>query len=118
VAVTRTDQQLLAEFCELLPDLIGSSSRQAAAAESALLREVTARLRAEEDLETTLLDFWRTLGELRGTRGPAVLGQDPAPPPPGSYRCPRDRCSRVDTRAPGGPLPECAVFDEPLRFGR
>jgi hypothetical protein len=116
VAVTRTDQQLLAEFCELLPHLIGPAGVDDA--ESALAREVLVKLRAGDDPTTTLLAFWRSLGELRNTRGPALLGQDPAPPPPGSYRCPRDRCSRVETRAPGGPLPECALYDEPLRFGR
>lgn len=116
MAVTRTDQQLLADFCELLPHLIGSAHKNDA--ESALVREVVALLRSEEDPATTLVEFWRSLGEMRSTRGPAVLGQDPAPPPPGSYRCPRDRCSRAVTRAPGGPLPECALYDEPLRFGR
>ncbi|WP_367138287.1 hypothetical protein [Saccharothrix sp. HUAS TT1] len=113
---TRTDQRELAKFCGLLPHLARS---EPVAGWSALLDDVTARLRAGADPARTVLDFWRTVNELRDVRGPAVLvGQDATPPPRGGYRCPRDRCDRVERRAPGGPLPECAVFDEPLRFGR
>lgn len=46
-----------------------------------------------------------------------VPGQAPAPPPPGAYTCPGRHCLRVDFREPGGPLPECRVFNEPLSFG-
>ncbi|AWK11702.1 MULTISPECIES: hypothetical protein [Streptomyces] len=44
-------------------------------------------------------------------------GQAPAPPPAGFYTCPGRRCSRWKHRAPGGPLPECALFGEPMSFG-
>ncbi|MET9803385.1 hypothetical protein [Streptomyces sp. NPDC006368] len=46
-----------------------------------------------------------------------VPGQDPTVPPSGAYTCPSGRCSRVERREPGGLLPECAVFDEPLTLG-
>ncbi|QIJ61003.1 hypothetical protein [Streptomyces sp. JB150] len=45
-----------------------------------------------------------------------VPGQEPAPPPPGTYICPGRHCSRTAVREPGGPLPECLVFDEPMSF--
>lgn len=46
-----------------------------------------------------------------------VPGQAPAPPPPGTYACPGRHCSHTAPREPGGPLPECLVFDEPMSFG-
>ncbi|MEU8758878.1 hypothetical protein [Streptomyces sp. NPDC048659] len=47
----------------------------------------------------------------------AFAGQEPAPPPAGSYLCPVGLCSRSEVRRAGAPLPECAAFDEPLTFG-
>ena len=116
--VTRTDQHEVAKFCSVLPHLVGSARAEGWAP---VLDEVVARLRTDEGVDpvAVLSDFWRSLGGMRQTRGPAALvGQDPTPPPRGDYRCPRDRCDRAERRAPGGPLPECAVFDEPLRFRR
>jgi hypothetical protein len=114
--VTGTDHAELAGFCGGFPELAATAAAEGWSAE---LDEVAARLRAGEPPASVLVPFWRGLGLVRDPRGPARLpGQAPTAPPPGGYRCPRRVCDRVQHRAPGGPLPECAVFDEPLRFGR
>ncbi|NUT47722.1 MAG: hypothetical protein HOV94_10510 [Saccharothrix sp.] len=106
----------MAKFCELIPHLSRSARDEGW---SPTLDDVVARVRDDGNPGQALLDFWRTLGDLGDARGPSnLVGQRPTPPPPGGYTCPRGRCDRVERRAPGGPLPECALFDEPLRFGR
>jgi hypothetical protein len=111
----------LALFCVLLPELRGYAAVEGWQAE---LLAAVGELRAGSRPVTEVLeDFWRGLGLPGPTRadGPAgfepVPGAEPAPPPRGAYLCPRGACGRVERRSPGGPLPECAVFDEPLAFG-
>ncbi|MFF8288735.1 hypothetical protein ACF068_05805 [Streptomyces sp. NPDC016309] len=113
---TAVDADGLGWLCGDLPEL-----REQARAEgwSAELARSLAELRAGTVPVTEVVE--RVCGRLGlplRSRGYApVPGQDAVAPPAGSYSCPGGRCSRVEAREPGGPLPECAVFDEPLSFG-
>jgi hypothetical protein len=114
--ITATDARELARFCALLPAL-----RERAAAEG-WPHELRTTLRQLRDgtgpVAEVLREFWLGLGLPGQQRSyQAVPGQEAAPPPSGRYGCPRQLCSRTERREPGGPRPECALFDEPLAFG-
>lgn len=47
--------------------------------------------------------------------GPTAVGGAPVYLP-GSYVCPRGACTRAEYRTTESGLPECGVFDLPLRF--
>jgi hypothetical protein len=117
------DDRRVAEFCALLPTM-----RRAAGEEgwAGLLDTVEEKLRLRSAPPAEVLDeLWEYLG-LRGVtrRGAsinvAIDGQDPLPPPQGTYRCPAPeagrRCARHEGREPSGPVPECALYALPMRF--
>jgi hypothetical protein len=117
------ERRQIAEFCTLLPRLRDAADKEGWAH---LLEASEMRLReGSAPAEETLNDLWEYLG-LRGIkrRGPVVNvaldGQDPLPPPKGTYRCPaaeeNRRCARHELREPSGPVPECALRGLPLRF--
>jgi hypothetical protein len=122
ISAQERDSRLVAEFCAALPEM-----RRAADSEgwSGLLDATNEELRLRAAPPGDVLDrLWEYLGlrgvTRRGARVPiAVAGQDPVPPPEGSYRCPGphpDRCSRCEQREPSGPVPECALHGLPMRF--
>lgn len=117
------ERRSLAEFCAQLPRLRDAADKQGWAS---LLEASEATIRQGcAPTEETLNDLWEYLG-LRGItrRGVAMNvaldGQDPLPPPKGTYRCPGAaanlRCARRERREPSGPVPECALHALPLRF--
>lgn len=115
--------RLIAEFCAVLPRLRESAYKEGWAA---LLEATEAKIQLRNAPPEEILDeLWEYLG-LRGVtrRGPGVNvsldGQDPLPPPGGTYRCPAAsvgrRCARSERRKPSGPVPECALHALPMRF--
>ncbi|MFI1293484.1 hypothetical protein ACH4VM_34415 [Streptomyces sp. NPDC020792] len=113
---TAEDASELTWFCCDLPELRGQARQEGWSVE---LERTLAELRTGTRPAASVLAAVRDrLGLPARPRGYVpVPGQEPAPPPPGSYACPGRRCARAERREPGGPLPECAVFDEPLSFG-
>jgi hypothetical protein len=106
----------LKSFCGELPELREQARQDGWSAE---LARTLAETRAGTLPVTTAMErtYDRAGLPLRTRRYAPVPGQDPAAPPAGAYACPGGRCSRVELREPGGPLPECALFDAPLAFG-
>ncbi|MFF0472970.1 hypothetical protein [Streptomyces sp. NPDC004284] len=114
---TAEDAHALQWICTELADVRRRAGRQGWSAE---LEQSLAELRSGTRPAAAVLEPVRSrLGLPARTRGFFTLqGQEPALPPAGSYRCPGGRCGRVaPPREPGGPLPECGVFDEPFSFG-
>jgi hypothetical protein len=122
-AAQEREGRLIAEFCAVLPRLREAADKEGWAA---LLEAIEAKVQLRSaPPEETLDELWEYLG-LRGVtrRGPAVNvsleGQDPLPPPKGTYRCPAAevgrRCARSEAREPSGPVPECALHALPMRF--
>ncbi|MFF8830902.1 hypothetical protein [Streptomyces sp. NPDC015131] len=110
------DAERLGRLCVDLPDVRALARQGGWSAELAPilggLRDGTlAVATAEERIHARL-------GLPLRPRGFAQLpGQDPVAPPPGAYTCPAGRCARFEHREPGGPLPECTLYGEPLAFG-
>ncbi|WP_189551033.1 hypothetical protein [Streptomyces lavendofoliae] len=110
------DADGLSRLCGDLPELREQARLDGWSAELGLM--LTGLRAGTLPVPTALERVCDRLGLPVRPRGYApVPGQDPAPPPAGAYTCPGGRCSRVERREPGGPLPECAVFDAPLTFG-
>ncbi|MGW0881499.1 hypothetical protein [Streptomyces sp. NPDC002671] len=110
------DAAELTKFCAELPELREQARQDGWSVE---LERMLAELRSGTRPVTSVLVAVRErLGMPTRPRGYVpVPGLEPAPPPPGSYACPGRRCTRAEDRRPGEPLPECAVFEEPLSFG-
>jgi hypothetical protein len=120
--MSRSDEVQLGQLCAELPTL-----RTMARAEgwSSLLERTEMALRAgTAPAAVVMAELWDQLGFFGVRRGGSGIvelrGQEPVPPPDGSYRCPapppRQLCSRIVVRRPGEPLPECPLHGLPLRF--
>ncbi|AJF67431.1 hypothetical protein [Streptomyces vietnamensis] len=113
---TVEDAHELTWFCTDLTDLRADARQEGWSAE---LERILAELRDGTRPAAAVLEAVRVrLGMPARPRAYTPFpGQEAAPPPAGSYTCPGGRCSRVEDRRPGAPLPECAVYDEPFTFG-
>lgn len=128
--IVQPDQ--LADFCKQVPLL-----------RRAFRGEQHARTRALVEQAVSEIQAGNWPAELLSSLGLGKTGPIPepqrhgGPPPPGSsspsdggipgvfgasrqvdgqYLCPKGRCARAVQRAPGDPVPTCALFDADLRF--
>ncbi|MFE5591236.1 hypothetical protein [Streptomyces sp. NPDC056549] len=113
---TTEEARELTWFCADLPVTRAEASGMGCSAElERLLVELRAGTRPAGAVVESVLVLLDLPARPRGYT--PFPGQESTPPPAGSYACPGRRCSRTEVRAPGSPIPECPVFDEPFTFG-
>ncbi|NUW31447.1 hypothetical protein HTZ77_08420 [Nonomuraea sp. SMC257] len=112
------DGRALAALCESFPRLVRMAASEGWSAE---LGEARRALREGERRPREVVDeLSRMLGLDVLIRGKPVVPDLPSaghlPPPPGGYRCPKDRCPRDTRPEPGGAIPACDVYELPLKY--